>query len=242
VIGRYARWQLRDYVLGPGGITIAFVVLMIWLTSRTAVIQSGAGPARPPSLDWLVQLVALLGSIYATSGLISEDRTRGYYRFLFAKPADPVRFYAQAFMLRGLVLVALAALISALGTVIAHPVSLLGAVAYMAIMYLFAGGVTVCQSAVWRFAWVGSLILYMASIPTAQLASPDAPIGPAWHVLWRVLHIVLPPFSQQSPLDRMLTNAPVWGDLVGSIAWCVGYGVLALVGAVVAIRGLEWAR
>lgn len=241
-LGRYAQWQLRDYVLGPGGITITFAVLMIWITSRTQVIQSGAGPARPPSLAWLVQLVALLGSIYSTSGLVSEDRARGYYRFLLAKPVDPVRFYAQTFVLRGLVLVVVGALISALGALIGHPVPLLGAVTYMAIMYVLAGGVTVCQSTVWRFAWVGSLFLYLASIPVAQLASPDAQIGPVWRALWRVLHVLLPPFAQQSFLEKILTNAPPWGDLVGSIAWCVGYGLLALVGAALVIRGLEWGR
>src|SRR5262249_45465345 len=142
VMGRYARWQLRDYVLGPGGITMAFVGLMIAMAARTTVIQSGTGPVRPPSLDWLVQLVALLGSIYATSSLVSEDRARGYYRFFFAKPLDPVRFYAQAFVLRGLVLVAVAAIIASLGAVIAHPVPLVGAMTYMAVMYLLAGGVT----------------------------------------------------------------------------------------------------
>ena len=239
---RYARWQLQDYVIGPGGITIALVVLMVWFTSRTAVIQSGTGPARPPSLDWLVQLVGLLGSIYATSGLVSEDRTRGYYRFFFAKPVDPVRFYAQAFVLRGLVLVAVGALISGLGALIAHPVPLVGAVTYMAIMYLFAGGVTVCQSTLWRFAWVGSLVLYLVSIPTAQLASPDAPIGPVWRVLWRVLHLVLPPFSLQSILGSVLSSAPPWGDLVGAIVWSVGYGLLGLVCGALVIRRLEWAR
>jgi hypothetical protein len=241
-MGRYARWQLRDYVLGPGGITIALVVLMAWFTSRTTVIQSGAGPARVPSLDWLVQLVGLLGSIYATSGLVSEDRTRGYYRFFFAKPVDPVRFYAQAFVLRGLVLVAVGALISALGALIAHPVPLVGAVAYMAIMYLFAGGVTVFQSTVWRFAWVGSLVLYLVSIPTAQLASPDAPVGPVWRALWRALHVVLPPFSLQPVLGSVLTSAPPWSDLIGAIVWCVGYGLLGLVCGALVIRGLEWAR
>lgn len=241
-MNRYARWQVRDYVFGPGGITIVLVGLMIFMTSRTQVIQSGVGPVRPPSLDWLVQLVALLGSIYATSSLVSEDRTRGYYRFFFAKPVDPIRFYLQAFGLRGLVLVAVAAMISALGAAIAHPVPLLGAVTYMTIMYLLAGGVTLCQSTVWRFAWVGSLVLYLVSIPVAQLAGPDAPVGPVWRVLWRVAHVLLPPFAQQSFLERVLTNAPVWSDIAGSIVWCVGYGLLALVIAVLVIRGLEWAR
>jgi hypothetical protein len=241
-LGAYARWQLRDFILGPGGITIGIVLLQIWITSRTQVIESGVGPPRTPSLDWLVQLVGLLGSIYATSSLVSEDRARGYYRFLFAKPVGPVRYYAQAFALRGVVLLVLAALVSLLGAWIAHPVPLLGAVAYTAVMYVFAGGVTACQSTLWRFAWVGSLVLYLASIPVAQLAAPDAPIGPVAHALWRAAHVILPPFSQQTFLHGMLASAPPWGDIAGSIAWCVGYGLIALVAGAFVIRGLEWAR
>jgi len=241
-LGAYARWQLRDFILGPGGITIGIVLLQIWIASRTQIIQSGTGPPRPPSLDWLVQLVGLLGSIYATSSLVSEDRARGYYRFLFAKPVGPVRYYAQAFVLRGLVLLVLAALISGLGAWIGRPVPLFGAVAYTAVMYVFAGGVTACQSTVWRFAWVGSLILYLASIPVAQAAAPDSPIGPVARSLWRVVHVILPPFTQQTFLEGMLASAPNWGDIAGSIAWCVGYGLIALMAGAFVIRGLEWAR
>ena len=65
-----------------------------------------------PPLDWLVHLVALVGSIFATSGLVSDDRSRNYYRFLFAKPLDPIRYYAQAFVLRGLVIILIAAFVA----------------------------------------------------------------------------------------------------------------------------------
>jgi len=240
-LGAYARWQLRDFTLGPGGIMIGLVLLQIWITSRTTVIVSG-NEARTPSLDWLVQAVGLIGSIYATTSVISEDRARGFYRFLFAKPLGPVRYYAQAFALRGVVLIILAAAISVLGTMIAHPVPLLGAVAYTAIMYLFAGGITICQSTVWRFAWVGSLAVFLVSIPVAQLAAPDAPVGPFWHAMWRAAHVLLPPFSQQTFLHAMLASAPNWGDIAGSIVWCVGYGLIALVAGALVVRGLEWAR
>jgi hypothetical protein len=237
-VGRYAEWQLRDYILGAGGITIVFVALLIWAGSRTTTISEGA--VTHPSLDWLVNVVSLLGSIFATSNLISEDRSRGYYRFLFAKPLNPIRFYGQAFVLRGLVIVALAVCVAGMSTVIGRPVSLLGAAAFAALSYLLVGGVTVCQSTVWRFAWVGSLVLYVVSAPIAGLASADARLAPGWRIFWQVVHVLLPPFSQLS--RSLLASAPYWGDVLGSIAWCIGYGILALVATVLVIRGFEWAR
>lgn len=240
-LGRYGQWQLRDYLLGAGGITIVFVLLLVWIASRSESIGSN-GDRHTPPLDSLVHLVALLGSIFATSNLISEDRSRGYYRFLFAKPMDPVRFYAQAFALRGLVVIAIAAFVAGIAGVFTTPISVPCAIVYAAISYVLVGGVTVCQSTVWRFAWVGSLIMFLASGAVAGLASPQSPIGPGWRAFWYVLHVLLPPFSQEDLLHRMLVSIPDWSALAGSIAWSLGYGVLALVAAVLVIKGLEWGR
>jgi hypothetical protein len=239
-LGRYARWQMRDYVMGPGGITILFVVLLIFLTSRTQGM-GGADQHLPP-LDWLIEAVAILGSVFATSGLISDDRSRNYYRFLFAKPMDPLRYYGQAFVLRGLVVILIAAFIAGVASAITFSIPMLGAVLYTAIMYVFVGGITICQSTVWRFAWVGSLAMYLVSKLVAQMASLGTGIAQPWRACWAVLHVVLPPFPQEDFLHPLLTSVPHWGAMAGSIAWCVGYGCLALAAAALVIKGLEWGR
>jgi hypothetical protein len=239
-LGRYAQWQLRDYVIGAGGITILFVVLLMWLTSRTSSMSRN-GEHVPP-LDWLVHLVALLGSIFATTGLVADDRSRGYYRFLFAKPIDPLRYYGQAFVLRGLVLILVAAFVAAMAGTFTTPIPVLGAVIYTAISYVLIGGVTICQSTVWRLAWVGSLGMFMVSNPVAALASPQANIGQPWRTFWYVLHLLLPPFSQEDVLHQLLASAPSWSALTPSITWSLGYGLLALVAAALVIKGLEWGR
>lgn len=235
-VGRYAQWQLRDYILGAGGITIVLTGFLIWVAASATTVSNGV-PTHP-SLDWLVNAIGLLGSILATTSLIAEDRARGYYRFLFAKPVDPVRFYAQAFVLRGLVLIALATGVAGISTLLGRPASMLGAAMFAALSYLLVGGVTACQSTVWRFAWVGTLVLWLASRPIALLASPSAPIAPFWRIFWRVVHWVLPPLQ----MSDLLTAAPNWGPFVGSIVWIIGWGLLALVGAALVIKGLEWAR
>jgi len=239
-LGRYAPYQLRDYIIGPGGITILFVVLLVFLTSRT---RGMPGPDQHlPPLDWLIELVAILGSVLATTGLVSDDRSRNYYRFLFAKPMDPVRYYAQAFVLRGLVVILIATFIAAVANAITFPIPVLGAIVYTAIFYLFVGGITMAQSTVWRFGWVGSLATFLIAKLVAMLASPQAGVEQPWRSGWIALHFVLPPFAQQDQLHSLLSSTPDWGLVAGSIAWCVGYGCLALAAAALVIKGLEWGR
>jgi len=228
---QYARWQILDYAFGTGGITLAIVCLWIWGAASVKVV----GPNGPvaASFDWMVELVAFLGTAFATSNLISEDRARGYYRLQFAKPVNPLLLYGQAFVLRGIALVAIAALVSALGSVTAHPVALLPSVRYTAVMYVLVGGITLCQSTVWRFAWVGSCALFGLSVVAAQLAAAGAAISPFWRGVWSIVHAIAPPLVLQNE---------VWGGHALPIVWCLGYGVLALIGSALLLRGLEWAR
>lgn len=230
-LAQYARWQILDYAFGVGGITLVIVCLWIWGDASVKIV----GPNGPvaASFDWLVQFVGFLGTAFATSSLISEDRARGYYRLQFAKPVNPVLLYGQAFVLRGIALIAIAALISGLGAVTAHPAPIIPSVRYAAVMYVLVGGVTLCQSAVWRYAWVGTCALYGLSVVSTMLASPTVPISRFWHVVWSIVHAIAPPLSMQND---------VWAGHVLPIAWCLGYGVLALVITALAIRGLEWAR
>ncbi|HZS61038.1 MAG TPA: hypothetical protein VFA43_17315 [Gemmatimonadaceae bacterium] len=239
-LGRYAQWQLRDYVIGPGGITLLFVLLLIWLTASTRSMQGGE--AHRPPLDWLVTFVAILGSIFATTGLVSDDRSRNYYRFLFAKPMEPLGYYGQAFVLRGIVVVVIAAFVAAVATVITFPISVVGAIIYTAIFYVFVGGITICQSTVWRFAWAGSLGMFLVSKLAALMASPQTGVQQPWRTVWIVLHWVLPPFPQQDRMASLLSSAPQWDAMAGPIAWCLGYGILALMAAALVIKGLEWGR
>jgi ABC-type transport system involved in multi-copper enzyme maturation permease subunit len=230
-LAQYARWQMLDYAFGVGGITL--VVVCVWIWGAASVKVYGPNGPVASSFDWLVELVGFLGSAFATTSLISEDRTRGYYRLQFAKPVNPLLFYGQAFVLRGIVIVAIAALISALGAVTAHPAALIPSLRYAAVMYVLAGGVTLLQSTVWRYAWVGTCALFGLSVWATQLAAPGVPISTFWHIIWSGVHAILPPLALQND---------VWVGHAWPILWCVGYGALALAGAALVIRGAEWAR
>jgi hypothetical protein len=221
-LAAYARWQLMDYAWGAGGITLIVVCLWAWAAASVRLI----GPKGPTSASFetLVHGLAFFGAVFATTNVVSEDRARGYYRFQFAKPVDPLLFYAQAFAVRGVAVIAMTVLICGLGAITAHPVPVVTAVVYTAVMYVLAGGVTLLQSTVWRYAWVGTLALYFASGIAARLATPGVLTSHMWHRWWLLAHWVLPPFAAQNTL------------------WSLGYGALALAVAALCLRGLEWGR
>jgi hypothetical protein len=54
--------------------------------------------------------------------------------------------------------------------------------------------------------------------------------------------VILPPFSQEGALHSLLVTVPHWSAMAGSIAWSLGYGLLAIAAAALVIKGLEWGR
>jgi hypothetical protein len=232
-LARYAIWQLRDYVFGVGGATLLISVLTMgvitaaWIGDRRAV-----GPGLP---GVVLSLLGFLGPIFATSGLVADDRSKGYYRFAFAKPVSPVRFYGQAYVLRGLVLLVITALVWALGAVLSREVSLFGALGYTAVCYVGVGGVTLLLSAMLRNAWLASLVLGAAS---AIAASVNLTVrGPLWA---KAIHLLLPPYFLAGRMVTWLVDGAHLTDAVLGAAWFVGYGALALGAALAVIRGREW--
>lgn len=118
-LGAYALWQLRDYLLDKG-IALAMVMLFVLATAyfplRRELFDAEALERLRPIVvrlyEEFVSWLALLGALFATNGIVSDDRKNGYYRFLFAKPVRVPAFYAQKFAvhLGGYLLVATALL------------------------------------------------------------------------------------------------------------------------------------
>ena len=50
-------------------------------------------------LTGTLNALVFLGALFAMNGIVANDRKLGFYRFLFAKPVTPSRYYGQAFVL-----------------------------------------------------------------------------------------------------------------------------------------------
>jgi hypothetical protein len=242
-LGRYGVWQLRDYFLGAGGATLVVSVVVIALLSQTSFgtistngHQSSGQDAVRSVTGVLLIALGVLGSTFANSGLVADDRARGYYRFALAKPVSPVRLYGQAFLVRGVGFLCIAAIAWVACAWRLLPGSFFGTLGYMVVAYVTVGGVTLLLSTMFRHAWLGTLILWVA----AAIFSAAATTPGGLRVLWLPVHFVLPPLQLTSRLASMLVSGDAMPTPVGDLVWYVGYGVLAILAALTVIRGREW--
>jgi hypothetical protein len=238
--GRSAVWQLGDYARGIGPATLVTasvaIALMAWTFSAA---RFATAPSMRQGVGELLLQLGLFGSIFAVTGLIATDRTRGFYRFMFAKPVSPLRYYAQAFALRGLGLLGITAIAWVLCAVAVIPISLPAILAANAMQFALVGSVTLLLSTLVRFEWLAMLVLTaMAWIAMGGSLAPH----PAWWVL--LLHWILPPVGQASNLGRMLLGlVPHWAQNVAGVAtWVVGYAAGAFGAAMALLKRREWAR
>jgi hypothetical protein len=234
-LGRYAIWQLRDYALGVGGATLLLSGMAIVVLTMSSIGDSGGGAAglQRNVTTGVIGILSFLGPIFAASGLVADDRSKGYYRFTLAKPVSPVRLYGQAFLLRGATLLGIAAIVWLLSTVLLSTGPFLGTMAYVALCYLTVGGVTLLLSTVTRHAWIATLFLGAASAITRGLAG----VPHTWWIV-KALHAVLPPLDLVGAIGARLMNGSFLAP--GMILWFAGYGVLAIAGALTVIRRREW--
>src|SRR5918993_2890611 len=120
-IGAYALWQMRDYAKDRGLPTMIVATLSAYLGLNPILDRmprmDDAVPARLLERFGSVEAVyaarmtefnflflrsilgtlIFLGALFAMNGIVANDRKLGFFRFLFAKPVSPSRYYGQAF-------------------------------------------------------------------------------------------------------------------------------------------------
>jgi hypothetical protein len=234
-LARYALWQFRDYVFERGIPTLIVLVLMFF--PLVAALRAAEGslfdgePVAAAALAAFIGLLPTLGFVtilLGVNGIISHDRKRGYYRFLFAKPVSPIRYYAQAFVVNwvgllcvmGVLLLAFAALV--------RPVSPTGLLAFISVWYLSLGGYMVLMSAITRFDWVLTAATWGLAQVLRAVYTPDA----SW--LGRALDILLPPFHRMGETGMAFMRGT--GVPATTLLWIAGYGVAALVIGLLVLR------
>lgn len=232
-LGRYGLWQARDFVIDralailfTGGAVIFVGWEMFTPGSYAAIARGGMDALRFGAvvMKGIVDFTWVLFPLLAVRGICSDDRTSGRYRLLFAKPVRVPRYYAQAFAIHGVLVMACAALLVA-GTRIIVPLSRTtvgGTLLIFVASYLLVGGLLFLFSAIWRWDWIATGVvvgggLYLASeFPKAIWLKV---LPPVWAIA-----------TQLTPLQRM---QPVpWPPL----AWAGAYGVACFLLGLVVLR------
>jgi ABC-type transport system involved in multi-copper enzyme maturation permease subunit len=155
--------------------------LAAWVSAEPARFRSG--------VELLFVALGFAGTLIATHGIVSRDRERGFYRFLFAKPIDAAAFYGQAFVINGLGLIATSAAllgVTALAFGRAVPITPL---AVVGAEYALLGGTVFLLSTLWRFDFVLAALSWPAAALVAALAH-DRRSGPLWA---SIVEPLLPP-------------------------------------------------
>lgn len=246
-MGPYAWWQLRDYLMDKG---IATVVVLLFAGSLQFMgLKAGlSGQALPPdaarslvveAFSSLVGMLVLLGVLFATNGIVSEDRKLGYYRFLFAKPVGVPQFYAQKFAVNGIGFLLVALLLVLIFHVAASQMLLGGAwelvlpkalFPMLALLFLGLGGIGFLMSAVWRVDWLTFMTIYIVSTTLWQLFEEDAG--------WRGDAVrALPPLHRLSGIyAAVVRERPLPTD---DVRWIVLYGLACFVIGLIVLRRRE---
>ncbi|HJR66630.1 MAG TPA: hypothetical protein VJ802_09355 [Gemmatimonadaceae bacterium] len=231
----YLAWQSRDFVVERGAPLLIVATLMtfpIIMTLRDLGDDAASPMQAAISARYgIVQLFAefsLICVLIGINGVVSSDRVKGYYRFLFAKPVSIPRYYAQAYVVNGVGLVATA--LAVLGAIYAlgYPVFPARVLLMVVLVYLSLGGLGFFYSTLARFDWV----LMGATWGLAQVLRAVYPANESR--AGRVLDVILPPFHQLREVAVQLAR----GEPAESrtLAWLLAWGISGLVLGLLILR------
>ncbi|HUQ97949.1 MAG TPA: hypothetical protein VM166_00760 [Gemmatimonadaceae bacterium] len=233
-LGRYAGWQLRDFLMDRGLPVLLIGILLGYTAIEPMRMALGPGwnhnPAFPLTalLGTIVSPVISLAVFISLNGMISNDRKMGYFRFLFAKPIRPLEYYAQLFGVNFVGMLATVLLLTSLFRLLVGPVPFASVALYTLIVYIAMGGIGFFVSASTRYDWLVLATIWIGSriLRGVYQDVPD---------FRSKLVQVLPPVHK---IDAVATNL-----LAGRPAdqtdmlWLVGYGALFFVlGLIVVTR------
>lgn len=191
--------------------------------ARAAADWARGEPARFRSgVELLLAAFGFVGTLIATHGIVSRDRERGFYRFLFAKPVNAAAFYGQAFLVNGAGLLAVSAgLLGATALAFGRSVPVT-TLAVVGAEYALLGGTVFLLSTLWRFDFVLAALSWPLAAFVGRLANARAR-PEAWA---RLVEPLLPPMF---PFGRFVdaVNGPRPVELLDP-AVVVGYGALCV--------------
>jgi len=233
-LARYAVWHLRDYLRDKGIATVITVTLIgylnqVPLTRARDLGISGALSEQLADQAFVASMryLAFLGVLFATNGLVADDRRYGYFRLLFAKPVDVVRYYVQKFVVYGAGLLLIAAALLGVYAAIVEPFFPATFLPAIALVYVALGGIGFLLSAAFRFDWLSlaavigaSEVLWLLYRESAGWASSLLRLLPPVHLLDGVYQAV-----------RAGESLPA-----GDLTWLVSYGLACFVIGLVVIR------
>lgn len=238
-LSRYARWQLRDFVksravlLGIVALLMTYPLLVPSIVGVSgtddAVVRAALRQFHAYWIYFMFGVLVPLGTLVGVRGIVSEDRQHGFHRFLFAKPVNLVRYYAQSFGVQLAGLMGVLGIVAALYALLVAPVSVVALFVPATVFFVLFGGVAFLFSTVTRTEWVWTLAAVAASAYTRFLVDVK-------HVGWlRPLAVLLPPLGDFGRMMELFMKDHPGAGLAAAV-WPLAYGVLAFLGGLWILR------
>jgi hypothetical protein len=233
-LGRYTLWHLRDYLRDKGIATLITLGLVGYLTyipiMRARVAGFGGNSMARLADEAFISALKFLGFVgvlFATNGIVSDDRRHGYYRLLFAKPVSVVAYYAHKWVVYGVGFLTVAALLLAIHGATVEPFFPAAFLPTIALIYVALGGIGFLLSAAWRFDWLSLAAVLGLSDILWLLFRDDSGLRGS-------LVRLLPPVHL---LDGAYTAVRHGGGVaVNDLVWLGGYGLACFVAGLVVVR------
>lgn len=224
----YALWQLRDYLVAKGIATMLINGLMLVLV-WSALPPAGDGPRGAGVSAFFVEFmnnIVLFGVLFATNGIVAEDRKLGYYRFYFSKPVSVAAFYTQKFFVHMAGLLLISGVLLLVYGVLIEPRYPSAYFPVIAMMGIGLGGVGFLLSALFTLDWLSLFAIYAVSDIGWRLYGDDAGVR-------GILIRGFPPVHHLRDIYAAVTRGtpipmePFW--------WIFTYGVVCFIIALVVI-------
>jgi hypothetical protein len=248
-LAAYGVWQLRDYLFDRGTPTFLIAMLFGFFTlleqrnskvpdaviarfgSEAAARMAMQGELNQQFLSSFLGTLVFLGALFAMNGIVANDRKLGFYRFLFAKPVSPARYYGQAFVVHWVGFVGVMALLGVIygtmmGRVLSWPLMLV-----IALMFLCYAGIAFLLSAAARWDWLSLVAVSVVStFLWGVFGRSESPLA--------ALLYLLPPLHRTDEVYSAVSAAHLLsGSAVSVLPWHL-IGWLAAYGAICFLLGL----
>ena len=240
----YTRFVLADYLLMRASVPLVF--LGVGAGTYIYVRTHGAPPERFLDPRFILEahteyaafsgILLYLGVFLAVVGVMTVDRTTGYFRFFFSKPVNVVTYYVHAFCVHGVALIGLlGAFAWAYGSLMARESLHRGPVAG-ALAFALVGGLGMLFGALTRLDAAVTPVLFIAAMSVQQTLA-DWTVPPRWLV---DTGRVLPPALD---LERSRAHLLAAQALPPAELWHVlGYGAGAMLLGLLILRRAPLAR
>ena len=179
---RYSRYQTPDFLTQRLALPLILLAFAAGLPTYLMTKNTPLGWMQSPqginlARQMFAQSITLylpLGAFVGAVGVISADRQKGYFRFLFSKPVNVLAYYAQTYLLHAIVYVLVfGVIVWAFGTYTTH-FSVHRSMEAAALTFVLVGGMGLMLGALTRSDAAGLIALYVLSLVLHQLlATPN---------------------------------------------------------------------